>query len=57
MAQNSNHADILTLISGTTAVISVKSIQPYVTLIASLVAIISGAFAIRYYYKASKKYD
>lgn len=57
MAHNSNHADLLTIVSGTTALISVTSIQPYVTLIASLVAILSGIFAIRYYIKASKKYD
>jgi hypothetical protein len=57
MTHNSNHADLLTFISGTTALISVTSIQPYVTLVASLVAIISGAFAIRYYIKATKRYD
>ena len=57
MTHNSNHADLLAFISGTTALISVTSIQPYVTLVASLVAIISGAFAIRYYIKATKRYD
>jgi len=34
--------------------LSVANIQPIVTLIASVVAIISGIFAIRYYYNATK---
>jgi hypothetical protein len=35
--------------------LSIANFQPLVTLIASLVAIVSGAFAIRYYYSATKK--
>lgn len=54
MAPHSDRADFSTLISIMGAVVSVTNIQPIVTLIASLVAIISGLFAIRYYYKAIK---
>jgi hypothetical protein len=35
--------------------LSIADIQPIVTLIASLIAIISGLFAIRYYVKATNK--
>jgi hypothetical protein len=34
--------------------ISIADVQPVVTMIASLVAIVSGLFAIRYYMKATK---
>lgn len=52
---HSSQADTLTLVSGASAVVSVASIQPFVTLIASLIAIISGLFAIRYYIVATRK--
>lgn len=55
MNLHSNQADTLTIVSGASAVVSAASIQPYVTLIASLVAIISGLFAIRYYIVATRK--
>ena len=55
MSLHNNQADLLTIVSGTSAVISVASIQPYVTLLASLIAIVSGLFAIRYYIAATKK--
>ena len=55
MAPHSDRADLSTILSIMGAVISVTNIQPIVTLIASLVAIVSGGFAIRYYYLASKK--
>jgi len=52
----SNHqADQSTIVSVVSATISITSIQPLFTLIASLVAIVSGAMAIRYYYKMTKK--
>jgi hypothetical protein len=51
MTQHSNQADTLTIVSGASALISIASIQPLFTLLASLVAIISGIFAIRYYIK------
>jgi hypothetical protein len=53
---HSNQADTLTIVSGLGALVSITSIQPIVTLLASLVAIASGLFAIRYYYKAAKKF-
>jgi len=54
MTPHSDQADASVIVSIMGAVISVTNVQPIVTLIASLVAIISGLFAIRYYYKASK---
>jgi len=54
MTPHSDRADISTLTSILGAVISISNIQPIVTLMASLVAIVSGLFAIRYYYKAIK---
>jgi hypothetical protein len=39
----------------TAATLSVTQAQPFVTLVAGLVAIISGFMAIRYYYNATKK--
>jgi len=56
MVHNSNHSDLLTIVSGTSAFISVVNVQPIVSLMASLVAIISGIFAIRYYIKATKRF-
>jgi len=53
---NSSQADTLTIVSGASAFISIASIQPLFTLLASLIAIISGLFAIRYYIKAAKKF-
>jgi hypothetical protein len=51
-----NHnADLATIISVSGAMLSIANIQPIVTLVASLVAIISGVFAIRYYIKATNK--
>jgi hypothetical protein len=46
-----NNADVATIVSVSGAILSIANIQPIVTLIASLVAIISGIFAIRYYIK------
>jgi len=55
--QNNNSADLATILSIFSAVVSISNIQPVVTLVGSLVAIISGLFAIRYYYKITKKLD
>jgi hypothetical protein len=53
-----NHnADLATAVSVSGAILSIANIQPIVTLVASLVAIISGLFAIRYYYRATKNLD
>jgi hypothetical protein len=49
-----NNADLATILSVSGAMISIADVQPVVTMIASLVAIISGLFAIRYYLKATK---
>lgn len=48
------HGDISVGISILSAVVTVSSIQPFVSLCAGLVAIISGIFAIRYYYWKTK---
>ena len=56
MAQHSGQADFGMILSITSAAISITNVQPIVTLLASLVAIVSGIFAIRYYYKAAKKF-
>jgi hypothetical protein len=56
MTPHSNQADFGMVLSITSAAISIASIQPLVTFVASLVAIVSGVFAIRYYYKAAKKF-
>ena len=56
MTPQSNHADFGMVLSITSAAISIASIQPIVTFVACLVAIVSGVFAIRYYYKAAKKF-
>jgi len=50
-----DNADLATLTSVSGAILSIADIQPIVTLIASIVAIISGIFAIRYYIKATNK--
>jgi hypothetical protein len=49
-----NNADLATVVSVSGAVLSIANVQPIVTLISSLVAIISGVFAFRYYIKATK---
>ena len=48
-----NNADLATILSVSGAMISIADVQPVVTMIASLVAIISGLFAIRYYFYAT----
>ena len=57
MQQDSSQALLNTAVSMTAATLTITQVQPFVTLVAGLVAIFSGAMAIRYYYKASKKYD
>jgi len=52
---NNQYADTATIVSITGALVSIGNFQPVVTMIASLVAIISGLLAIRYYYKATEK--
>ena len=55
MQQDSSQALVNTGISLTAASLTLTQVQPFVTLVAGLTAIISGIFAIRYYYKATKK--
>lgn len=56
MVNNSGQADFGVVLSVTSAAISLTNFQPIVTMLASLVAIVSGLFAIRYYWKAAKKF-
>ena len=51
---NHTHADISATVSILGAVVTISSIQPLVSLCAGLVAIVSGIFAIRYYYWKTK---
>lgn len=53
MAHNTQ-ADVSAGISLLSAVITISTIQPIVSLLAGLVAIVSGIFAIRYYYFKTK---
>ncbi len=55
MTQHSNQADIGTGISVLSAIVSISTIQPIVTTVAGLIAIVSGIMAIRYYYYTTKK--
>jgi len=55
MTQDSSSALINTGISLTAASLTLTQVQPFVTLLAGFTAIISGLFAIRYYYNATKK--
>ena len=50
-----DNANLATLLSVSGAMLSIADIQPIVTLLASLVAIVSGIFAVRYYIKATNK--
>jgi purine-cytosine permease-like protein len=55
MTQDSSQALVNTGVSMTAAAITITQVQPFVTLLAGLVAIFSGIMAIRYYYNANKK--
>lgn len=46
---------LLSICSASFSLITVKDVQPYVTLLGSIIAIASGIFAIRYYTTATKK--
>jgi hypothetical protein len=50
-----NNADLATVVSVSGAMLSIADIQPIVTMLASVVALISGIFAIRYYIKATNR--
>jgi hypothetical protein len=51
---NNTHGDVSATISILGAVVTISNIQPIVSLLAGLVAIVSGIFAIRYYYWKTK---
>ena len=60
--ETTNHHPILGLInyvvtisSAMFSIITVQQVQPIVTLVSSLIAFVSGIFAIRYYHFATKK--
>jgi len=48
-------ADILTATSAGGWMLSISAYQPLVSLVAGLIAIVSGVFAVRYYYVQTKK--
>ena len=55
MTQDSSNALINTGVSMTAATLTITQVQPIITMLAGLVAIVSGVMAIRYYYNATKK--
>lgn len=60
MENNSHHpfaaiSSIVSLVSASFCIITATEVQPYFTLLGSIVAITSGIFAIRYYFFATKK--
>jgi hypothetical protein len=55
MNNDSSNALVNTAVSMTAASLTLTQVQPFVTLLAGFTAIVSGIFAIRYYYNATKK--
>lgn len=61
--ENPQHSDpylaavstVISMVSAFFALISIKDAQAIAGLVASAVAIVSGVFAIRYYYHSTKK--
>jgi len=52
---NNTLADVSASVSLLSAAVSMTTIQPYISLVASLIGICSGSFAIRYYYLKFKE--
>jgi len=48
-------ADLLTGLSASGWIISLSNYQPVVSFVGGIIAIISGLFAVRYYYFKTKK--
>ena len=48
-------ADASAGVSVVSAIVTISSIQPVVSLLAGLIAIVSGCFVIRYYYIKTKQ--
>lgn len=55
MNHDSSNALLNTGVSITAATLTLTQVQPFVTLFAGITAIVSGIYAIRYYYNATKK--
>jgi hypothetical protein len=55
MTQDSSNALVNTAVSMTAATLTLTQVQPLITFVAGITAIVSGIFAIRYYYNATKK--
>lgn len=58
MGENHSHGPIPTLLSilfGSFALITMKDVQVWFSITSAAIAIISGGFAIRYYYLAIKE--
>jgi len=55
MSNDSSNALVNTAVSMTAASLTLTQVQPFITLLAGFTAIVSGIFAIRYYYNATKK--
>jgi hypothetical protein len=52
---NNTLADASASISLLSAAVSITAIQPYVSLLASIIGICSGLFALRHYYYKNKE--
>jgi len=52
---NNTLADVSASVSLLSAAVSITAIQPYVSLLASLIGICSGSVALRYYYFKQKE--
>jgi hypothetical protein len=53
--EHNGQANASATISILSAVVTISTIQPFISLCAGIVAIVSGIFAIRYYYWKTKK--
>ena len=52
---NNTLADVSASVSLLSAAVSITAIQPYVSLLASIIGICSGSVALRYYYFKHKE--
>jgi len=61
MENQNNHpvgaavSSTISMLTALFAVLTIENVQMYLTMSASLIAVVSGTFAIRYYYHATKK--
>jgi uncharacterized membrane-anchored protein len=53
--QNAPAFSLLSILSGMLSWLSLHNAQYYISFVASIVAVVSGIFAIRYYYYAANK--